>query len=70
MEELKAKQVKTIRLITIIRKSDQVRILDAQSVDSLEINFYSDRVDIDFIKDDINYSMNIKESSNYKIIIE
>ncbi len=60
----------TIRLITIIRKSDQVRILDAQSVDSLEINFYSDRVDIDFIKDDINYTMNIKEASNYKIIIE
>ena len=60
----------TIRLITIIRKSDQVRILDAQSVDSLEINFYSDRVDIDFVKDDINYTMNIKEASNYKIIIE
>ena len=60
----------TIRLITIIRKSDQVRILDAQSVDSLEINFYSDSVDIDFIKDDINYTMNIKEASNYKIIIE
>ena len=48
-----------------------MRILDAQSVDSLEgINFYSDRVDIDFVKDDINYTMNIKEASNYKIIIE
>lgn len=63
-------QSKTIRLITIIRKNDQVRILDAQSVDSLEINFYSDRVDVEFIKDDISYNMNIKEASNYKIIIE
>ena len=63
-------QSKTIRLITITRKSDNVNILNAQAVDSLEINFYSDRVDIEFIKDDISYSMNIKEASNYKIIIE
>lgn len=63
-------QQKTIRLITITRKSDNINILNAQAVDSLEINFYSDRVDIDFIKDDINYTMNIKEASNYKIIIE
>ena len=63
-------QQKTIRLITITRKSDNINILNAQAVDSLEINFYSDRVDIEFIKDDINYTMNIKEASNYKIIIE
>ena len=63
-------QPKTIRLITITRKSDNINILNAQAVDSLEINFYSDRVDIEFIKDDISYSMNIKEASNYKIIIE
>lgn len=63
-------QVKTIRKITITRKNDNINILNAQSVDSLEINFYSDRVDIEFIKDDINYTMNIKEASNYKIIIE
>ena len=63
-------QPKTIRLITITRKSDNINILNAQAVDSLEINFYSDRVDVEFIKDDISYSMNIKEASNYKIIIE
>lgn len=63
-------QSKTIRKITITRKNDNVNILNAQSVDSLEINFYSDRVDIEFIKDDISYTMNIKEASNYKIIIE
>ena len=63
-------QLKTIRKITITRKSDNVNILNAQSVDSLEINFYSDRVDIEFIKEEINYTMNIKEASNYKIIIE
>ena len=63
-------QQKTIRLITITRKTDNINILNAQAVDSLEINFYSDRVDIEFIKDDINYTMNIKEASNYKIIIE
>ena len=63
-------QSKTIRLITITRKSDNINILNAQAVNSLEINFYSDRVDIEFIKDDISYSMNIKEASNYKIIIE
>lgn len=70
MEDFKTKQVKTIRKITITRKNDNIIILNAQSVDSLEINFYSDRVDIEFIKDDINYTMNIKEASNYKIIIE
>ena len=63
-------QSKIIRKITITRKNDNINILNAQSVDSLEINFYCDRVDIEFIKDDINYTMNIKEASNYKIIIE
>ena len=63
-------QSKIIRKITITRKNDNINILNAQSVDSLEINFYSDRVDIEFIKDDISYTMNIKEASNYKIIIE
>ena len=63
-------QTKSIRLITITRKSDKMNILNAQAVDSLEINFYSDRVDIEFIKDDISYTMNIKEASNYRIIIE
>ncbi len=62
--------VKTIRLITVIRKSDNIKILDAASVDSLEINFYSDRIDLEFEKDSINYTMNIKEASNFKIIIE
>ena len=61
---------KIIRNITVTRKSDQVNILNAMSVDSLEINFYSDRVDIDFTKDDISYTMNIKNALDYKIIIE
>ena len=61
---------KSIRLITVIRKSDNIKILDAACVDSLEINFYSERIDLEFEKDSINYTMNIKEASNFKIIIE
>ena len=65
-----AETVKTIRLITIIRKSDNIKILDAACVDSLSIEFYTDRIDLEFEKDSIIYNMHIKEASNFKIIIE
>jgi len=60
----------TVRLITIIKKSDDKKILEAATVDSLEINFYNTSIDLEFIKDDISYTMHIKNSNDYKIIIE
>lgn len=60
----------TVRIITIIRKSDQKRILEAATVEALEINFYDSYIELDFKKENINYNMSIKEPQDFKIIIE
>ena len=60
----------TIRKITIIKKEEDQKILDAQAVEALEINFYDSYIELAFKKDSIEYTMSIKEANNYKIIIE
>ena len=59
-----------IRKITIIRKTDDTKILDAARVEELEINFYDSSIDIEFKKENISYNMSIKNPLDSKIIIE